>query len=96
MPLRRPPARAVLFWTKLVGGMFVVLMLMVWEHVEAMHLERVLKGMQKEEDQLIFQNARMQSQINQWISPSHLDSVARKEFGMLPLDPRHRYGVQLP
>ena len=41
-------------------------------------------------------NGQLQSQINQWLSPSHLESMARKELGMVPLDAQHRIGVDLP
>jgi len=83
-------------WLKILGSALVVLMFMVWQHVQARHLDKQLKGMRKEEDELIFQNARLQSQINQWISPSHLETMARKDLGMIPLDAQHRVKVDLP
>jgi cell division protein FtsL len=81
---------------KVMGVVLSFMMFMVWEHVEARHLERRLTAMRKEEDQLIYQNARLQSQINQWLSPSHLETLARKQLGMAPPDPGHRIGVELP
>src|SRR6185295_17947556 len=85
-----------LYWLKALGITLFLLMFMVWQRVEARHLERQVSAMRKEEDQLLYQNAHLQSQINQWLSPSHLESVARKELGMVPLDAQHRIGVQRP
>jgi cell division protein FtsL len=96
MAIKRSSSAPLIRGSRVMGGIVLVLMLIVWEHVEALHLQRQIKGMAKEEDQLIFQNAHLQSQINQWISPSHLDSVARKSLGMIPLDSQHRIGVDLP
>jgi cell division protein FtsL len=93
---KRSSADAPYVWMKIMSATVFILMLIVWEHVEALHLQRQNKGMKKEEDQLIYENARMQSQINQWESPSHLDNIARKELGMQPLDPKHRIGVDYP
>jgi cell division protein FtsL len=84
------------YWMRGLGFVIVVLMFMVWQHVEAVHLDRQLKGLRKEEDELIFQNAKLQSQINQWLSPSNLEVVARKQLGMVPPDAKHRVGVELP
>jgi cell division protein FtsL len=96
MRWQRSATESLRSWLKILGGTLVVLLFMVWQHVEARHLERSLKGMRKEEDELIYQNAHMQSQINQCISPSHLETVARKDLGMIPLDAAHRVGVELP
>ncbi len=96
MRWNRTSTDAFYYWMKVLGVSLSILMFMVWQHVEARHLERALKGMRKEEDELIYQNAHMQSQINQWLSPSHLDSMARKDLGMAPPDAKHRVGVEFP
>ncbi|OGR91716.1 MAG: hypothetical protein A2992_08435 [Elusimicrobia bacterium RIFCSPLOWO2_01_FULL_59_12] len=81
---------------KVLGATLFILMFMVWQHVEARRLERWVETMRKEEDKLVYLNARMQSQINQWLAPSHLESMARKELGMIPLDAKHRIGMVIP
>jgi cell division protein FtsL len=96
MKWRRGSVTEWMEWMKILGTWMVVLMFMVWQHVQSRHLERRLASLRKEEDQMIFQNSRMQSQINQFISPSHLDTMARKELNMVPLDAQHRVGVEVP
>ena len=96
MRWNRTSVKTLAYWMKVLGAVVSILMFVVWEHVEAQHLERQVGAMRKEEDQLTYQNARMQSQINQWLSPSHLERVARKDMGMVPLDPQHRVRVELP
>lgn len=96
MRWQRAATENLLQGMKILVGTLALLMFMVWQHVEARHLERALKGMHKEEDELIYQNAHLQSQINQWISPSNLESMARKQLGMVPPDAAHRVGVSLP
>lgn len=85
---------SVRFWMKALTAMIVFLLLLVWEHVQASHMERQLKSMRKEADRLTYENARLQTQINQWVSPSHLDKVAKQELGMIPLDSEHVIGLQ--
>lgn len=80
---------------KILGITLSILMFMVWQRVEARRLQRQVEALQKEEDKLVFINARMQSQINQWIAPSHLEFMARKELQMGPLDPKRRIGMEL-
>ena len=41
-----------------LGITLSILMFIVWQHVEARHLERQLSAMRKESDQLIFQNVK--------------------------------------
>ena len=96
MRWKQTSLEAFSYWMKVLGGTLSILMFMVWEHVEARHLERQLTVMRKEENQLVYQNARLQSQINQWLSPSHLENMARKDLGMIPLDAQHLIGVELP
>ncbi len=87
---------AIRFGLKLLGGVVAVLLAMVWEHVEALRLQRQIRSMHKEVDRLVYENSRVQTQINQWMSPSNLDQVAKKEFHMMPPDPQHLIGVQRP
>jgi cell division protein FtsL len=94
-PRRSDPA-VLRFWVKLIGAFFVVLMLTVWEHVQAVNLEKDLRGLRRETDRLTYENGRMSMQIHQWESPSHLDIVARKELGMIPIDAQHVIGLHQP
>ena len=96
MRFKRATQINLAYWARSLGVALILMMFMVWQHVQALHLERALKGMRKEEDELIFQNSRLQSQINQWVSPSHLETMARKDLGMVPVDPLHRVKVELP
>jgi cell division protein FtsL len=87
---------SLFFGLKALGITLIVAMFMVWQHVQARRLERQLKGMRQEEDELVYQNGRMQSQINQWTAPSNLESKARKDLGMAPPDPQNRVRVNRP
>src|SRR4051812_36500147 len=60
----RPAIENLSYWTKALGVALSFMMFMVWQHVQARHMERQLNALRKEEDQLIYQNARLQSQIN--------------------------------
>jgi cell division protein FtsL len=84
------------FAYRLGVGFFVVFLFMVWEHVEAERCERQLKGMSQEADRLTYENGRMQAQVHQWISPSHLETLARKELKMAPVDAAHVIGMDQP
>lgn len=90
----RGSAFTVQRWMKILVGVFALLLVMVWEHVQATHLERELLPMRREADRLTYENARLQMQINQWVSPSHLESLAKKDYHMGPLDPSHRLGLE--
>ena len=92
--MRSRNSQAVQFWAKLAVGFFVVLLLMVWEHVQTQRLGGQLKDMHQEADRLAYENGRMQMQIHQWVSPSHLESMARKEYQMVPLDSGHIIGIE--
>lgn len=82
------------YWMKVLVSAFAVLLLMVWEHVAVLGMTRQLKNLHKEEDQLIYENARLQTQINQWVSPSHLAKMAH-DLKMVPLDSQHVIGVEM-
>jgi len=87
---------AVAFWMKLGVAVFAVLILTVWEHVEAIRLEHQMVAMRKEADRLTYENGHMQNLIHQWTSPSHLDTVARQDYQMQPLDSTHVIGIHKP
>ncbi len=84
------------FAGKLTTAFFVIFMVMVWEHVQALRLDGRMQGLRREADRLTYENGRMSMQIHQWTSPSHLDAVARTQYGMEPLDPKHRIGLSNP
>jgi cell division protein FtsL len=84
------------FWLNLSLAVVAGLMIMVWEHVKAQKLERELRTLKKEADRLTYENGRMQMLINQWTSPSHLDAIARKDYGMDPVDPSKVIGMTKP
>lgn len=86
---RRDSTFSVQGWLKILGAVFAVLMGMVWEHVEALHMERQVKAMHREADRLVYENAQLQVKINQLESPSRLDTIAKTQLGMGPLDARH-------
>ena len=90
----RSSSIAVRLWAKVMAGVLVVLLAMVWEHVEALHLGRQVEPMKQETDRLTYENASLQMQLNQWMSPSHLDSVAKKDLKMVPLDNAHVIGIE--
>lgn len=84
------------FWLHLGGAFFAVLLIIVWEHVQARSFDRQLKQMRLEADRLTYENGRLETQIHQWISPSHLDQVAKQQLGMTPPDPKHIVGLHNP
>jgi cell division protein FtsL len=84
------------FWMKIIGVFFLGLFLVVWENVEAQRFERQVMLMRREVDRLTYENGRLQTQIHQWTASSHLDSVARKDYGMEPPDPSRIIGIQQP
>jgi hypothetical protein len=90
---RRTDPVVLRFWMKLLGAFFAVFMLTVWEHVQALNLEKELKGLRREADRLTYENGRVSMQIHQWESPSHLDLLGRKDLGMLPIDATHIIGL---
>ena len=92
----RQSNEAVRFWVKIGSGIFVVLLLTVWEHVLALGMERRLAAMRKEADRLTYENGHLQNQIHQWTSPSRLDDMAHKQYGMMPLDSAHVIGIHKP
>jgi cell division protein FtsL len=96
MRWNRTSSDAFFYWMKVLVASLGLLMFIVWQHVQGRHLERQLNTMRKEEDQLVYQNARLQSQLNQWLSPSHLETMARKELSMAAPDAKHRVGVEFP
>ena len=79
---------------KIFAVVLCVLMVRVWESVQAQRLDRQLKALRTETDRLTYENGRMQLLIHQYESPSNLDALAKKEFAMKPLDPQHRIGLQ--
>ncbi len=81
-------------WVQLCVLVLAVLMLRVWEHVQAQRLGRHLSSMRAEVDRLTYQNGLRQTQIHQAVSPSRLDAVA-KERSMGPLPATRRIGIQL-
>jgi len=92
----RADSEVLRFWGRLISGVFVILMLMVWEHVQALRWQRQLVDVQHEVDRLTYENGRMRMQIHQWVSPSHLDSIARSQYGMAPVDAKHRIALTTP
>ncbi len=81
------------FLCKVGAAVFVALFVLVWENVEGLRLEKTVKGMRREVDLLTYENGLMQMQVHHWVSPSRLEDVARKEYGMLPLDAAHVIGI---
>lgn len=69
-------------------------MLRVWEHVEAERMVRRLDVLRGETDRLVYENGRLQMQIHQWVAPSHLDAMARQQYGMKPLGASQIIGIQ--
>ncbi len=92
---RGSSALAIRFWAKVIAGILFVLLVMVWEHVQAQRLGRQVIPMKQEADRLTYENARLQMQINQWVSPSHLDALAKKELKMGPLDNARVIGIEI-
>jgi len=93
MRRRRTDPAEIRFWSKIIGALFIVLLVTVWEHVQALNVERQIKMLRAETDRFAYENGRMDMQIHQWESPSHLDVVARHDFQMIPLDAPHVIGL---
>jgi hypothetical protein len=89
----RPDIQSVRKWIKIFGLILTVLMLRVWENVQAQRLEHSLTAMRLEADRLTYENGLLQMQIHQFVAPSHLEVLA-KELSMIPLDPSRRVGIQ--
>lgn len=90
-PLPIPP-----FWLKLLGVFFMVLFMVIWEHVEAQRLERQVTLLRREVDRLTYETALLRTQIHQKTTPSHLDETARKDFHMEPTDASRVIGIAHP
>jgi cell division protein FtsL len=90
----RPDAATIRKWVKICSAIMVVLMLRVWENVQAQRLERQLKTLRTEADRLTYENGRLQMHIHQYEAPSNLEALAKKNYAMIPLDPSHRIGIQ--
>jgi hypothetical protein len=78
---------------KICAVILAVLMLRVWENVQAQRLERRLTQMRTEADRLTYENGRLQMQIHQYVAPSNLEAIAKQE-SYVPLDPARRIGIQ--
>jgi hypothetical protein len=89
----RPDIQSIRKWAKVCGAVLIVLMLRVWENVQAERLERILAVKRLEADRLTYENGRLQMQIHQYEAPSSLEAIA-KEQAMVPLDPSRRVGMQ--
>ncbi len=81
-------------WMKYCALILAVLMLRVWENVQAQRLKRQVGTMRSEVDRLTYQNGLLQKQIHQSLAPSRLDAAA-KERSMGPLPPERRVGIRL-
>jgi len=79
---------------KILSIILCILMVRVWETVEGQGLERRLKTLRTDADRLTYENGRLQMQIHRYEAPSNLESMAKKNFFMIPLDPSHRIGIQ--
>lgn len=84
------------FWINLGIAFVVVLLFMVWEHVEANRLRSKNKDLRREADRLTYENGLMQTQIHRWTSPTHLDQIARQQHHMAPLDSKQVIGLETP
>lgn len=89
----RPDIQSLRKWAKICGAVLVVLMLRVWENVQAERLERGLRAKRLEADRLTYENGHLQMQIHQFESPSNLEVLA-KQLALVPLDPARRVGIQ--
>ena len=89
----RPDLQNLKKWAKICGVVLVVLMVRVWENVQAERLERRLAALRMESDRLAYENGRLQMQIHQYESPSNLETLA-KALSFIPLDPGRRVGIQ--
>ena len=81
------------FIVKIAAAVFVVLMVIVWEQVHAVSLEKDLRRLRGEVDRLTYENGRLQMQIHQWTTPSHLEMMAKQRYSMIPLDAAHVIGI---
>lgn len=93
---RKPSNETLRFWAKMGCALLSVMLLTVWEHVQALRLERHVSALRKEADRLTYENGRLQNQVFQWTSPSHLDALARQQYGMAPPDSAHVIGIRPP
>jgi cell division protein FtsL len=76
---------------KLFSAVFVIVALgMVWQRVKERTLELESRRLHEEIDRLRYENGRLDVQIRQWISPTHLDAMARQTYGMAPAQPAQR------
>ena len=89
----RPDIENLRRWAKICGVVLAVLMLRVWENVQAERLEHRLSALRQESDRLAYENGRLQMQIHQYESPRNLEATAKK-LGLVPLDPKRRVGIQ--
>jgi hypothetical protein len=89
----RPDIQSIRKWAKICGVILTVLMLRVWENVQAERLERGLATKRLEADRLTYENGRLQMQIHQYEAPSSLEAIAKLQ-SMVPLDPSRRVGIQ--
>jgi hypothetical protein len=80
-------------WLKIAGLVLAVLMLRVWENVQAQRLGRKVALIRQEVDRLTYENGRLQTQIHHAIAPTRLETLA-KERAMGPLAPERRIGIQ--
>jgi cell division protein FtsL len=81
-------------WIKICTAILAVLMLRVWENVQALRLKQELAAWRSEADRLTYDNGRLQMQIRQYETPGNLEALAKDKFAMAPLDPSHRIGIQ--
>lgn len=88
-----PEYQAMRKWFKICAIILAVLMVRVWEHVQAQRLGRQVLALRQEADKLTYENGKLQMQIHQYLSPSHLESLA-KDKSMAPLKPAQRIGIQ--
>jgi hypothetical protein len=79
---------------KIFGAILCILMVRVWETVQSQRLERRVKTYHQEADRLTYENGRLQVQIHQYEAPSHLETMAKTTYSMIPVDSLHRVGLQ--
>jgi cell division protein FtsL len=73
---------------KSFAALFVIVALgMVWQRVKVRTYERECGHLRQDIDRLRYENGRLDMQIHQWISPSHLDTIARQTYAMAPVKP---------
>jgi len=71
----------------LVVAFILVALGMVWQRVKVRTLERESGHLHQDIDRLRYENGRLDMQIHQWISPTHLDMLARQTYNMAPPKP---------